>query len=53
MTQSTENYSYNNMNQLLSAGNTTYTYDANGNMLTKTTNSQTTNYGWDGLWHLP
>jgi RHS repeat-associated protein len=40
-------YSYNSSNQLLSTPNETYTYDYNGNTLTKTDGSDTTSYSWD------
>jgi RHS repeat-associated protein len=41
------NYTVNSSNQLTSTSNATYTYDNNGNMLTKTDSSGTTTYAWD------
>jgi RHS repeat-associated protein len=38
---------YNNSNELTSTSNATYTYDNNGNTLTKTDSTGTTTYGWD------
>jgi RHS repeat-associated protein len=46
-TQQTKNYTYNSMNQMTAAGNTTYTYDDNGNTLTETTGGQTVTYDYD------
>src|SRR5690606_4098757 len=43
----TTRYSYDLNDRLLSAGNTTYTYDNNGNTLTETENGQTTGYSYD------
>ena len=40
-------YTYNSSNQLTSTPNATYTYDNNGNTLTKTDASGTTTYAWD------
>ena len=40
----TINYVYDAGNKLLQAGNTTFTYDGNGNMVSKTENGQTTTY---------
>jgi len=40
----TINYVYDAGNKLLQAGNTTFTYDGNGNMVSKTENGQTTAY---------
>ena len=40
-------YSVNVSNQLTSTPSTTYTYDSNGNMLTKTDSTGTTSYAWD------
>lgn len=40
-------YSYNNSNQLTSTPSVTYTYDSNGNTLTKVDASGTTTYTWD------
>ncbi|MDR3764628.1 MAG: hypothetical protein P4M01_11075, partial [Acidobacteriota bacterium] len=40
-------YSYNVSNQLVSTPSYTFTYDANGNMLTRTSSSGSTSYGWD------
>jgi RHS repeat-associated protein len=40
-------YGYNSSNELTSTPSTTYTYDNNGNTLTKVTSVGTTTYGWD------
>lgn len=40
-------YAYNSSNQLTSTPAATFTYDANGNTLTKSIASGTTTYGWD------
>jgi RHS repeat-associated protein len=40
-------YSVNTSNELTSIPGTTYTYDSNGNTLTKVTSAGTTTYGWD------
>lgn len=40
-------YVYNSSNQLTSTPAATFTYDGNGNTLTKLTSSGTTTYGWD------
>src|SRR4029077_14661290 len=40
-------YSYNSSNELTSTPSTTYTYDYNGNLLTKTDSTGTTSYAWD------
>ena len=40
-------YSYNSSNELTSTPSLTYTYDYNGNMLTKTDSTGTTSYAWD------
>jgi RHS repeat-associated protein len=40
-------YNYNSSNQLTSTPSATYAYDANGNTLTKSDSSGTTQYGWD------
>jgi RHS repeat-associated protein len=40
-------YSYNNANELTSTSAATYTYDNNGNMISKTDSTGTTTYGWD------
>ena len=40
-------YSVNTSNELASTPSSTYTYDNNGNMLTKVTSAGTTAYGWD------
>jgi RHS repeat-associated protein len=40
-------YSYNSSNELTSTPSTTYTYDNNGDTLTKVTSAGTTTYGWD------
>jgi RHS repeat-associated protein len=40
-------YNYNVSNELTSTPNATYGYDANGNTLTKTDSTGTTNYTWD------
>jgi len=42
-------YTYNSLNQLISASDgTTYTYDGDGNLIEKTTNTGTTQYTWNG-----
>ncbi|OIO99218.1 MAG: hypothetical protein AUJ96_19760 [Armatimonadetes bacterium CG2_30_66_41] len=45
--QGTTNYTYNNMNQMLTAGNIAFTYDLNGNQTTKTVNNVTVTMTWD------
>ncbi len=40
-------YSVNTSNELTSTPSTTYTYDSNGNTLTKVVSSNTTTYAWD------
>src|ERR1700735_560723 len=40
-------YSINSSNELTSTPSATYTYDNNGNTLTKVTSAGTTTYGWD------
>ena len=40
-------YTTNNSNELTATPNATYTYDSNGNTLTKTVGSDTTSYAWD------
>jgi RHS repeat-associated protein len=40
-------YNYNVSNELTSTPNATYTYDANGNTLTKVDSTGTTSYTWD------
>jgi RHS repeat-associated protein len=40
-------YSVNSSNELTSTPSATYTYDNNGNALTKATSAGTTTYGWD------
>jgi RHS repeat-associated protein len=40
-------YSYNSSNELTSIPGTTYAYDNNGNLQTKTTSAGTTTYAWD------
>jgi RHS repeat-associated protein len=40
-------YSYNASNELLNAGPVSYTYDDNGNVLTKTDSTGMTSYTWD------
>jgi RHS repeat-associated protein len=47
LTSSTTTYTYNTMNQMLTAGNMSFTYDANGNTTSKQANQQTTTYTWD------
>jgi YD repeat-containing protein len=46
LTNTTTNYTYNEVNEMLTAGNASYTYDANGNVTSKTENNQTTSYEW-------
>jgi len=43
----TTNATYSADNRLLTYGNTSYTWDQNGNQLTKTTNQVTVTYGWN------
>ena len=43
------NYSYDSDDRLLNMGSTAFTYDANGNRLTKTTAHGTVNYHFDAL----
>jgi len=45
----TTNYSYNNGDEMLTAGTSSFAYDGNGNQLTKTTGSTTVTYAWDAL----
>jgi RHS repeat-associated protein len=40
-------YTTNSSNELTSTSNATYTYDANGNTLTKVVGSNTTSFAWD------
>jgi YD repeat-containing protein len=40
-------YTTNASNELTSDSNASYTYDSNGNTLTKTVGSNTTTYAWD------
>lgn len=40
-------YTFNSSNEMTAAGNTMYTYDANGNTTSKTNSSGTTSYAWD------
>lgn len=46
------NLTYDNSNKLINDSDDTYTYDANGNMLTKTDSSGTTHFSWDFENHL-
>ena len=52
----TISYTYDSLNRLTSENNgltgitTAYTYDANGNILTKTKNNVTTNYAYSATW---
>jgi RHS repeat-associated protein len=43
----TASYSYNSSNELTSTSAATYTYDNNGNTLTKVAGSSTTSFAWD------
>jgi RHS repeat-associated protein len=43
----TINYTYDAANRLLTAGATTYTYDVNGQLRTRTDSSGTVQFGWD------
>jgi RHS repeat-associated protein len=45
----TTNYSYDAADELLSAGTSSFTYEGNGNQITKTTAGSVVNYGWDAL----
>jgi YD repeat-containing protein len=47
LTSTTGNYAYNNSNELTSSPTATFTFDNNGNSLTKTDSTGTTNYAWD------
>jgi RHS repeat-associated protein len=47
LTSLSGNYSNNSSNELTSTPNTSYTYDNNGNQLTKVVGSNTTTYAWD------
>lgn len=38
---------YNAANELMASGTDTYSYDANGSLISKTVNSVTTNFTWD------
>lgn len=40
-------YSFNNSNELTAVGANSYSYDDNGNMLSKTTAAGTSTYTWD------
>ncbi|MEO1261904.1 MAG: RHS repeat-associated core domain-containing protein [Bacteroidota bacterium] len=44
----TTDYDYDRADRLQNAGTTTYAFDANGNLLTKNENGQTTHYHYDG-----
>ena len=44
---SVPNYSYNSSNEITAAGSSAYTYDNNGNTLSKTDGAGTTAYTWD------
>ncbi len=46
-TGATADWTYNGNDQLLTAGDAEFTYDLNGNMISKTTGSQTFNYTYD------
>ncbi len=48
----TTNYTTNNMNQYTAAGSAQFTYDANGNLITRTDNSGTTTYTYNLLGQL-
>lgn len=41
------NYTVNELNQYLQVGNTSYNYDAEGNLISKTTENGTITYEWD------
>jgi RHS repeat-associated protein len=45
----TTNYTYDAVNKMLTAGNSTFTYDDKGNRLAETNGSIVTNYTWDYL----
>ena|GEM_PF-2317687 len=45
-------YTYDAANKMLTAGNSTFTYDDRGNTLTETSGNVTTTYTWDYLNHL-
>lgn len=42
------NYTYDDADRLQNAGNTTYDFDKNGNLLSKTENGEITSYSYDG-----
>ena len=43
----TASYTYQGFNKLTGGGGATYTYDNNGNLLTKASGTDTTQYAWD------
>jgi RHS repeat-associated protein len=45
----TVNYTYDAADQLLTAGGTTFTYDGNGNQVSKTAGGTTITYAWDAM----
>jgi RHS repeat-associated protein len=45
--QSVSSYTYNTSNEMTAAGSVMYTYDSNGNTLTRTDSNGTTAYAWD------
>jgi RHS repeat-associated protein len=45
----TTNYTYNELDQLLTAGSTTFAYDARGNLTQASTAADVTIHGWDAL----
>jgi len=46
-TQPDTSYTYDVDNRMLTAGSTTFNYDNNGNLITKTSEGNVTNYSWD------
>jgi YD repeat-containing protein len=44
---SVPSYTYNSSNEIIAAGASTFTYDNNGNTLTKTDGTGTTTFTWD------
>jgi RHS repeat-associated protein len=47
LTSTAGSYAYNNSNELTASPTATFTYDSNGNTLTKTDSTGTTTYSWD------
>src|SRR5207253_341263 len=45
--QNVSSYTYNTSNEMTAAGSASYSYDDNGNVLTKSDSTGTTTYNWD------